>query len=182
MPSGTMLRMTRSSPWATAMPSPPPTRASTRLSVRNCAEDLAARGSHGAANGNLALPYCAFGQQQIGDVDAGDEKHESDRAEKQPEVANSVGGEEVVLQRFYRCAPSFIGFRISGGNVGGDRVHVGLGLLDGDTGLEAAHGQDPVIVVVDLLGREGQRDTSVPDRGGRRGRAIGLRLRYAARR
>ena len=43
-------------------------------------------------------------------------------------------------------------------DVGGDGIHVCLGLLDGDARLEAAHGQEPVEVVIQLLGLEDEGD------------------------
>ncbi len=42
------------------------------------------------------------------------------------------------------------------GDLRGDGVHIGLGLRDGDTGFEAAHGEEPVVVVIDLRRAEGE--------------------------
>src|ERR1035437_5114370 len=42
------------------------------------------------------------------------------------------------------------------GKVGCDRVHIRLRLLDSNAGLETAHGQQPVKVVIQLVGFKGQ--------------------------
>ena len=66
-------------------------------------------------------------------------------------------GRKSFLQRVDDGAPSLVAFRIGLGNVIGDRIHVGLGLLDGHAGLEAAHREQPVEVVIQLLGFEDER-------------------------
>ena len=55
-------------------------------------------------------------------------------------------------------APAFVAFWIGLRDVGRHRVHVGLRLLDGDAGLQAAHGEQPVEVVIELVGLERERD------------------------
>ena len=121
------------------------------------AEDLPARGSERTANRNLPIASRTFGQQQIGDIDAGDEQHKANRAEKKPEVVNAVGRQKVILQRLDGGAPTPIGSGICGGNMARHRVHIGLRLLQRNPGLHAPHRQQPVIVVIDLFRREGQR-------------------------
>ena len=49
-------------------------------------------------------------------------------------------------------------FGIGLGDVGRYRVHIGLRLLDGDARLQAAHREQPVEIVIELLGLERQRD------------------------
>ncbi len=109
-----------------------------------------------AADGQLFLPGHAAGQQEIGDVDAGDQEHKSDRAQQQPQGQLSLLGQEVVFQRLDPRAPSLVALRILLRDVGGDRVHIGLRLLDGDARLQSAHNQQPVEVVIDLVGFEDQ--------------------------
>ena len=66
-------------------------------------------------------------------------------------------GRKSFLSGSTKDAPALVALGIGLGDVGGDGVHVGLRLLDGDAGFEAAHGEQPVKVVVDLLGLEDQR-------------------------
>ena len=120
-------------------------------------EDGSATGSECAADGEFLLTGEAAGEEKIGDVDAGDEQDEGDGAEEKPERLLAFAGEEVVFERLDEDAPALVAFRIGLGDVGGDGVHVGLRLLDGDAGFEAGDGEEPVEVVVDLLGFEDER-------------------------
>ena len=117
-------------------------------------EDGSAAGSECAADGELFLAGEAAGEKQVGYVDAGDEQDEGYCAEEKPECLLAFAGEEVVLERLDEDAPAFVAFRVGLGDVGGDGVHVGLRLLDGDAGFEASDGEEPMEVVVELLGFE----------------------------
>ena len=59
--------------------------ASTRLSSSSCRTIAPARRAERRAHGHLARPCRRSRQQQIGDVRAGDEQHEADRAHHRPE-------------------------------------------------------------------------------------------------
>ena len=86
-------------------PSTPPAVASTTLSTRNCGTTW--RATRRAPTGpQLALPDRAAREQQVRDVRAGDEQHEADRAEQQPERRDRVRVEEVVLERLDARAPA----------------------------------------------------------------------------
>ena len=61
-------------------------------------KNLSAICPHRAANRNFSLPRRALGQQQICDVEAGDEQHKADRAQQQPQVMNTLGRKEIILQ------------------------------------------------------------------------------------
>ena len=61
-------------------PTAPPSRASSRLSEQLSDEPQAARAER-HANGHLAFSRDAARQHQIGDIRAGDEQHENNRAE-----------------------------------------------------------------------------------------------------
>ena len=113
-------------------------------------------GSECAADGEFFLAGQAPGEQKIGDVDAGDEQDEGDGTEEKPEGLLAFAGEEVVFERLDEDAPALVAFGIRLGDVGRDGVHVGLRLLDGDAGFEAGDGEEPVEVVVELLGLEDQ--------------------------
>ncbi len=119
--------------------------------------DLPARRAERRAQRELALTGGAARQQQVRDVGAGDEQHESDGAEQQPQRRLRRVAEEVVLERLDAGAPARVGFRKRLREVGRDGQHVRVGLLKSDAGLQPAHDEQPVKVVVHLLGLERQR-------------------------
>ena len=97
-------------------------------------------------------------QQQIGDVDAGNQQHESNRTQEQPEHLDALFGQKIVLKSLDIRAPALVALGIHLGDVGGDGVHVLLRLLEGDARLKAAHDEEPMEVVVDLFRLEDQGD------------------------
>ena len=72
-------------------------------------------------------------------------------------VLNTVIIEKIVLEAIDPCAPSTIAFGVGGSDAGSDRIHICLRLVQADAGFQAAHGNHPVIIVVDLFGTKGQR-------------------------
>ena len=119
-------------------------------------KDGAASGTERAANSQFLLARHAARQQEIGDVDAGNEQHKAHGAKEQPEHLDAFFGQKVVLQPLDIRAPALVTLGIHLGDVGGDRVHVLLCLFEGDAGLKTAHDEEPVEVVIDLLWLEDQ--------------------------
>ena len=122
------------------------------------AEDGAAASAERAAHRQFLLAGHAASQQQIGDVDAGDEEHETDGAQQQPEHLDAVFGHVVVLERLHIGAPTLVAFGIHLGDVRSDCIHVLLRLLDGHARFKTAHDAEPVEVVVDLFRLEYKRN------------------------
>ena len=56
--------------------------ASSRLSVSSCRDEPPAAGAERAAHRHLARACAGAREQQVGDVDAGDQQHEADRAQQ----------------------------------------------------------------------------------------------------
>jgi hypothetical protein len=98
------------------------------------------------------LPHGSAGQQQIGNVDAGDEQHEADRA-GEDEQRGARAGHQVVLQRLELDAPIAI-IGILRGEVAGDDVHLRLRLLDRNAGFEPRDGIAEVVRARDTRVRE----------------------------
>ena len=115
----------------------------------------------GRAQRHLAAPCRAASEEQVGDVGAGDEQHEPDRPQEQPHPGDRLAAQEVVLQRLDARAPPRVRAGVLLGDALGDRLHVRVGLLQGHVGLQAAHHQQPVEVVVDLLGGESEGHVQV---------------------
>ncbi len=68
-------------------PSAPPRTASTKLSVRNCANKRGLRSAERSSDGNFFLTRCAARQKQVCDVDAANQQQKSDCAQQQPKIA-----------------------------------------------------------------------------------------------
>ena len=62
---------------ARSSPRTPPNSASTHALGEELAQQPAARGSQGRADGDLLLPRLGPRQQQVGHVDAGDQQHQA---------------------------------------------------------------------------------------------------------
>src|SRR6185437_6249226 len=69
---------------------------------------------------------------------------------------------EIVFERLDPGPPAFIGSRVRLSNMPGNRIHVGLCLLNRDARLEPAHDHQPMKVVIALLRRENQRRNDLP--------------------
>ena len=124
---------------ARSNPKAPPARASSTLSVRQLPDHAALARAHGGANGHLSAARRGAGQQQIGDVGAGDQEHKADRAQQHQESGPHVPHD------FLRQRPhvdAVLGIRLGIGlrELRGHAVHVGLRLLSGHPGLQASHG------------------------------------------
>jgi hypothetical protein len=99
-------------------------------------EELRTRGAEGGADGDFSLTGGAAREEEIGDVDAGDEQDEGDRAHQEPETGDGVAAGEGILKRHDAGAPTLVGEGINFGSVPGDGIHVGVGLLESDAGFE----------------------------------------------
>ncbi len=121
------------------------------------ANNATASRSERDANAQLAHAAGGAGQQQIGGVAAGDQKHDGHGAEQQPKQRTNVahGAVNEVLHRAPQpciCGVELVEPRHDGG-------HLRLRLGDGDAGLEAGDGISARIVTVGHLMRsKGQRD------------------------
>ena len=61
-----------------------------------------------------------------------------------------------MMERFDTCTPCFVRGGIDFGDVARDRIHLSVSLLQGHAGFKASHNQQPVAVVSELLGFEGE--------------------------
>ena len=78
----------------------------------NCRAIVRARRAERRTHRHFALTRGAAGEQQVRDVRAGDEQHEPDGAEQQPQRRVFVSGvEEIVLERLDARAPARVGGR-----------------------------------------------------------------------
>ena len=92
------------------------------------------------ADGDFAASSGSAGEEEIGDVNAGDEKHEGDRAEKDEEFG-ALRADEVFLYGDEANVPGGgggIGVGIFAGEFGDEGVDLLLRLRDGKAGLETA--------------------------------------------
>ena len=119
--------------------------------------DLTRRGAQGRPERHLALPCRAPGQEQVRHVGAGDQEHQADPGEQEPEGVDRVPGEEVVLQRLDADLPALLLVGEGVGDAFGNALHLRVRLCHRDAGFEPAHDQQPVEVVVDLVRSEGER-------------------------
>src|SRR3989441_603668 len=81
------------------------------------------------ANGHLFLADGAARQQQVRDVGAGDQQDGRDRAQEHDEPEPIVAN-ETIPQEMHPCAARLVRFRIGECQPGGDRLELGLRLLD----------------------------------------------------
>jgi len=83
--------------------------------------------------------------QKISDIGTSDEENEHDGAEKG--IRNVLGeAEKRVLERLHFFADALVGFGMLLRDALGDDVHFGLRLLEGDAGLHAGEGHEPVVL------------------------------------
>ncbi len=90
---------------------------------------VARAGAQCTAHGQFLLPRHAARQQQIGHIDAGDEQHESDGAQQEPEHLDSFRRQKVILQRLDFGAPALVALRINLRDMRRHRIHILLRLL-----------------------------------------------------
>jgi hypothetical protein len=100
-------------------------------------EDARATGALRGAHGNFLLARSAPGKQEICDVDASNQKHESHGAHHEPETEAGVFRKKIVFQRLNGDGEVLIGLGIGGGEILGDDGHRGVGGFDGDALSEA---------------------------------------------
>src|SRR5215469_6469430 len=83
--------------------------------------------TEGGTNSHLALSVKRAAQHHVGDVGAGDEEYESDRAQHQQEDEPDLPAVETLLEREHARASVFV-IRILASEAAGDTVELGLGL------------------------------------------------------
>ena len=110
------------------------------------------------AHRDLTLTRRAARQHQIGDVDARDQQHETDRAEEQPQRRPRLPRQEIVLQRLDAPPQPVFELRIRRSQLTRHRLHVRVRLRQRHVVFHAPHDQQPVEIVVDLIRRERERD------------------------
>lgn len=138
--------------------------------------DAGTAGADGDADGEFATAVESADEEQIGDVDGGDEPDETDGGEEDEE-GEADAANEVGVKGVDEGLDGGIGLGIGACEPGGDAIEVGLGLGEGDAGLEAGDGGDFVITVVgEEIGRvgsgeiEGDRIGETELEGGKEGR------------
>ena len=145
-------------------------------------EDGGAARAESAANRQFLLSRHAARQQQIGDVDAGNEQNKPNGAQEQPEHLDAFFGQKIVLEPLDIGAPALVALGIHLGDVGGDGIHVLLRLLEGHARFKTAHHQEPVKVVIDLFRLEDQGNGELRLPGDRRCPGAARRRRCRDRR
>ena len=110
-------------------------------------DDPAAAGAEGGAERDLLLPNGSAGEEQVGDVGAGDQQHAADGAEENVEAARDVA-DQVFAQRRGAGTEFRVRVRILAGERGGDRPQFGVGLRDRGAGFQPA---DPLQAVTAAL-------------------------------
>ena len=114
-------------------------------------DDTRAERSHRGADGDLFAAREGAGEEKIGDVGAGDEEDERDGAEHHKQGGTNIA-DGLITEGMNDGAPSFVLGGVGLFEALGDGVHLGLRLLDGDSGFEAADGE---VVMVVANGRGG---------------------------
>src|SRR6202041_254018 len=101
----------------------------------------AAPGTERGANGDFTLAGGGAREKKTGDVCAGNQKDQSDGADKHDERATHIADENV-LQRFELHAEASVRFWKLGGDVSGNGVEFGLRLRNCDAGFEQSEGTE----------------------------------------
>ena len=123
-------------------------------------DDARAARAHGGANGEFTLAAGCAHEQKVGDVGAGDEENEADRAEQDEEGLTSAG-DDGVAQRL--DAEAVFGVHILGMKAAilvGDEFELSVGLGEGNAGLEPA-GNKEIVAVVGAVGIDLEGDPDV---------------------
>src|ERR1700743_1716721 len=100
------------------------------------ADEAAPAGAEPDAHGESALARDGAGEEQAGDVDAGDEKDEANRREKQPERGADVA-DNVLLEAARGESDAGVGIRIELCEIAGEERELSLRLGQGCAGTEA---------------------------------------------
>jgi hypothetical protein len=121
-------------------------------------QDVAPSRADGGTYRRLVRARGSTGEQQVGDVGAGDEQDESHRAEQDVE-SRPILADELLVQRFGLETPLMVLLGIALRQVTRDDVQLGRELLLGDSGLEPPEHREVMLVVHgEPLGREGDGD------------------------
>ena len=100
------------------------------------ADEAAAAGAEGGAEGDFAGAGGGAGEEEVGDVAAGDEEHENDGAEEEFGLEGDIAGGFVAEQQGAE-GEAGVGGGVGGAESGADGGEFGLGLLEGDAGFQA---------------------------------------------
>ena len=143
-----------------------PQDANLRVDVElELADDAGATCSHGGTDGDFAATRSGAGEQEIGDVHAGDEEHETYGAEKKQERGARVL-HNLILQADHADAGAGVVVGILEFEAFRDAEHFRGGLFPGDAGLQAGQGKDagmPVAIDGESSGpgHEGEEDVGL---------------------
>ena len=138
-------------------------KAMIRDSTAELTEERGASGTDGGADGEFASTCPAASEEKIADIGAGDEKDETDGAEKDGEGSLGVT-EKKLFEGGGVNAPVLVDVGIGRGEAGGDGAEFGFGGGDGDAGLEARDYGIGVIAAIGELffgGDEGGEELGV---------------------
>ena len=120
------------------------------------ADDAGAAGAHGGADGEFTLAAGGADEEEIGDVGAGDEQDEADGSEEDEERGARVADDGVAERLDAEAVFGSHAVRVVAAELVGGEFELGVGLGEGNAGLEAAGGEKVVALVgavgVDLEG------------------------------
>ncbi len=122
------------------------------------ADDAAACGSECGAHGELLGAGGGAGEQEVREVDADDEKDESDGSPEDDERAAETAGDVVLEVPELGGVVGFVSLLYAEVEGWEEEVGFGLGLCEGDAGVEAAGERDHVAVLADLIVEVGGED------------------------
>ena len=130
---------------ASRTPSRPPASDSIRLSTRSWPVNPRPARAQGGADGQLLTAALGPHQQQVGDVGAGQQQDDADRAQEHPERAADVA-DDVADQRLQRRRPPRPHLGPGPGALEPyleHAHHVGIGLRRSDAGTQPGHAEQP---------------------------------------
>src|SRR5262249_32116171 len=116
-----------------------------------------ARGADGGAKNNFLLASGTAREQEIGDIDAGNEQEETDGGKKHPKILDGIRAGEGVMKGGDGGVPTLVGSGINFGQTVRDVIEFGVGLCQGDAGFKAADEQERMIVPPDEFGFDSER-------------------------
>ena len=120
-------------------------------------DDAPARRAHRVAHRHLARPRRRARQQQVGDVGAGDEQHEADRAHQRQEDDADRAGVEALVERLDDAdGQLLVAGRVGRGQPLDDAVELGLRLRGRDAGLQPREDGQVADVAALLLLRQSE--------------------------
>ena len=120
-------------------------------------------GTEGGAHGELTASAGAGGEQEVGEVGAGDEQHHADRGGKHQQAAAGRADHGVLERRHHHPLP-LVAARKGRFEADGDGVELGAGLVEGGAWREAADGADEVPAAArgGRIERKGEEDVCGP--------------------